>query len=223
MPNSRFLVNLIKKNEEKAQQFKETLPERISSHLLKFREANPRKTFKTIRFWTQDETRLGLIPILRRKLTLKGVKPVGIVQYNRENYYLYGVIDPATGESFFLELPQVNAEQFQLYLDEFSKIDKESLNVMFMDNGRFHKAKKLKFPENVLPIYFEPYAPELNPTERFWKDLKERLANEVFSTLEALQKRVAEELNKYSLPQIQSLTSYPYLINATSCVNYALY
>lgn len=191
--------------------------------MLKFRESNPEKTFKTIRFWIQDETRLGLIPILRKKLTLKGVKPIGIVQYNRENYYLYGLIEPATGESFFLELPQVNADQFQLFLEEFAKNSKKSLNIIFLDNGRFHLAKKLKFPENVLPIYFEPYAPELNPTERFWEDLKAKLANEVFSTLEALQKRVAEELNRYSLLQIRSLTSYPYFINATSCINYALY
>jgi transposase len=212
-----------KKDEKKVEEFKESLPERISKELLQFKKSNPTKSFKKIRFWTQDETRLGLIPIQRRKLTLKGVKPIGIVQYNRENYYLYGMIEPSSGESFFLELPQTNAEQFQIYLEEFAKSEKESLHVLFLDNGKFHKAKKLKFPENVLPIYFEPYAPELNPTERFWKDLKEKLANEVFESLEALQKRVAEELNNYSLAQIQSLTSYPYFINATSCINYALY
>ena len=191
--------------------------------MLKFKKVNPKKSFHNIRFWTQDETRLGLIPIMRRKLTLKGVKPIGVVQYTRENYYLYGTVEPKTGESFFLELPNVNADQFQIFLDEFAKNYKESLNVMFMDNGRFHKARKLKIPENIVPMYFEPYAPELNPTERLCVDLKAKLANEVFEVLTALQNRVVEELKCYSLLQVQSLTSYPYFFEATSSITYALY
>jgi hypothetical protein len=32
-----------------------------------------------VRYWCQDETRLGLKTLTGRKLTLKGVKPIGIV------------------------------------------------------------------------------------------------------------------------------------------------
>lgn len=49
----------------------------------------------------EDETRLGLKTITGRRLTLKGVKPIGLVQWQRDNYYLYGVVEPKTGESFF--------------------------------------------------------------------------------------------------------------------------
>lgn len=34
--------------------------------------------FDSIRYWCQDETRLGLKTIEKRKITLQGVKPLGL-------------------------------------------------------------------------------------------------------------------------------------------------
>ena len=50
-----------------------------------------------VRYWCQDETRLGLKTIQRRKITAKGVKPIGQVQWHREAMYLYGMVEPKTG------------------------------------------------------------------------------------------------------------------------------
>jgi len=36
--------------------------------------------WSTIRYWCQDESRMGLHTVQRRKLTGKGIKPKGIVQ-----------------------------------------------------------------------------------------------------------------------------------------------
>ncbi len=62
---------------------------------------NPAK--KGIKYWCQDETRIGLKTIERKKITARGVKPIGKVQWNFKAYYLYGAIAPETGESFWLE------------------------------------------------------------------------------------------------------------------------
>lgn len=56
-----------------------------------------------LRYWCQDETRLGLKTVTARTITLKGVKPEGIVRWQRQNFYLYGVVEPATGDTFFWE------------------------------------------------------------------------------------------------------------------------
>ncbi len=61
------------------------------------------KLFKRLRYWCQDETRFGLKTIQRRRLTLKGIKPVGKVQWQYKTFYLYGVVEPKSGESFFFE------------------------------------------------------------------------------------------------------------------------
>ena len=72
------------------------------------------------RVFCADERRFGLLPVQRRCITLSGIKPVGTVQYGFENFYVYGAVEPTTGESFFLELPQLNTANFQIFVNEFA-------------------------------------------------------------------------------------------------------
>ena len=74
-----------------------------------------------IRFLYQDETRLGLKTISGRKITSKGVKPRGKVQWQFKATYLYGVVDPKTGENFFYEFSHLNSQCFQIFLELVSK------------------------------------------------------------------------------------------------------
>ena len=106
--------------------------------------------------------------------------------YRFESLYLYGAVEPLTGASFFLELPALNTETFQLFLDHFVAIDPTSFHLLLLDNGTFHKAKALRFPPNVGLLFFPPYAPELNPIERLWRDLKDWLAQSQPTTLDEL-------------------------------------
>lgn len=48
-----------------------------------------------VRFFCQDETRLGLKTLSGRKITSRGVKPVGKVQWKFQSTYLYGVVEPS--------------------------------------------------------------------------------------------------------------------------------
>ena len=66
-----------------------------------------------VRFFCQDETRIGLKTISGRKITAKGVKPKGKVQWQFKATYLYGVVEPATGEHF-LALPDFPWEQLDV-------------------------------------------------------------------------------------------------------------
>ena len=53
----------------------------------------------------QDETRIGLKTIERKKITARGIKPIGKVQWNFKAYYLYGAVAPQTGELIFIPVP----------------------------------------------------------------------------------------------------------------------
>ena len=44
-------------------------------------------------------------------------------------------------------------------------------------NGAFHKAKKLKIPENIELLFLPPYSPELNPAEKMWAKFKRAFTN----------------------------------------------
>jgi len=89
-----------------------------------------------------------------------------------EWFYVYGVVAPTSGEHFFLELPALNAENFQIFVDTFAKSYADSLNILLVDKSGAHTAKKLRIPENVRLVFLPPYCPELNPIERFWRDLR---------------------------------------------------
>ena len=59
----------------------------------------------TLQVFAQDETRLGLLPVVRRRITACGVQPVATVLHQFDNFYLYSAVEPTTGASFLLELP----------------------------------------------------------------------------------------------------------------------
>jgi transposase len=98
--------------------------------------------------------------------------------------WFYGAVEPATGESFFLELPALDTKCFQAFLDEFSRAYPDTLNLLVLDGAPAHIARALVIPENVylarLPPYspeLNPDSPELNPVERVWQDLRKRVGD----------------------------------------------
>ena len=114
-----------------------------------------------VQVFAHDESRLGLHTIRRRRITAKGVKPIGTVQHDYDNCWVYGSIAPTSGEHFFLLLPTLSAEAMQLFLDEFAKAHADSFNLLVMDNSGAHTAKRLNVPPNV-GLVFQPAAnPEL--------------------------------------------------------------
>ncbi len=110
------------------------------------------------------------MPITRHRITLPGVKPIQESKPGYEYFYLYGAVEPETGQRFFTEHERLNSDCFQVFLDRFAEAFPQSHNVIILDNGQFHKAKKLSIPKNVELTFLPPYSPELNPVERLWQD-----------------------------------------------------
>jgi transposase len=168
--------------------------------------------------FSQDESRVGLLTVRRRRLTARGVQPVGSIQRIFEWFYIYGAVAPTTGERFFLELPYLNADTFQLFVDAFAQAFPDSLNILLMDNSGAHTAHRIRWPENVRCVGLPPYCPELNPIERLWRDLKDDLAWQQFMNLDAQQNYVGDLLRAYDAPTLQSLTGYAYLVDAINAL-----
>lgn len=156
---------------------------------------------------------------MRRRITARGVQPLLSSAYRFESLYLYGAVEPLTGKGFFLELPFLNAQGFQLFLEHFSATDPATFHLLLLDNGAFHKAQALRLPPNVGLLFFPPYAPELNPIERLWRDLKDWLSQFHPVTLDELSTLLCTRLNQYSPASLRSLTGFPYLLAATQAVN----
>jgi transposase len=178
----------------------------------------PAERTQPVKLWVYDESRLGLHTIRRRRITARGTKPVGPFQQRFTNCYLYGAIAPASGDGFFLGMPKFNAALFQRFLDEFAQARPDTLNVVLLDNSRCHTAQDLRIPANVVLLFQEPYAPELNPAERVWQHLKTALAWRCFANLEELQAEIVRLVTAYDAATLQSLTAYPYIMCAINAV-----
>jgi transposase len=174
--------------------------------------------FKTINIYFQDESRFGLLTVPRRILTIKGIKPLMSYQHKFKNFYLFGAFSPITGTHFTLELPKCNSDCFQLYLDEFSQQHPEEFKIVFLDNGAFHKAKELDIPPNIALLFIPPYSPELNPAEKMWRYFKDRIANEIFKTLDDLSSSLSQLIIDLKIETIKSITAYDYYINNYNAV-----
>jgi transposase len=155
-----------------------------------------------------------LQPIHRKRITAKGVRPLISSEIKREYYYLFGMIEPLTGKDFMLELPTLDTAMMQIFMDEFAKEDEKSLHLILMDNASAHTTEKLKVGENIQFIFLPAYAPELNPIERFWKELKDWLADYEPKTLAEARTLVSEGLQTFSEQAIRSITSFEYLMTA---------
>jgi transposase len=178
------------------------------------RQAIPDTTTHPIKVFAQDESRFGLLTVRRRRLTARGVQPVGPIQHQFQSFYLYGAVAPSTGDNFFMEMPYLNSSLFQVFLDQFAAAYPDSLNLLVLDQSGAHTAKRLIVPSNVRLVFLPPYSPELNPIERVWRALKDQLAWLQFPDIETQQAYVSDLVCAYDNATLQSLTAYAYLVEA---------
>lgn len=169
-----------------------------------------------LRYFCEDESRLGLKTLLNRVVTLKGVKPIAPVQWSRDNFWLYGAVEPSTGAHLFYEFSHLDATCFQRFIDLFAAAFPDSLNLLQLDQASCHTATTLVWPDNVIPIFQPAHSPELNPIERLWQDLKKHFKGKNFETLSALRQEVFGLLNSLSQAVIVSLTGWSFILDALS-------
>jgi transposase len=175
----------------------------------------------SVNIYCQDESRLGLQTIARRRLCKKGIKPIIPHQHKFDNFYLFGAFSPINGDSLLLELPYCTTDMFQLFLDELSNYNKEEFKILILDNGSFHHSKALHIPNNIALLFLPPYSPELNPAERVWHFIKQNIAMKAYKNLEELKNDLTHCIQtKINTTRIKSLChetlyleNYKYIFN----------
>lgn len=150
-------------------------------------------------------------------ITAIGVKPVVQVQWQRDNFWLYGVVEPLSGWHFTQEYSHLDTEHFQQFIDILSKQLGDDIAVIQLDQAGAHMTSALQWHENLIPIAQPDYSPELNPVERVWQFIKAQLKGECFATLEQLRARLAQVLELVTPQRIISLSSYDFILEALFC------
>lgn len=118
-----------------------------------------------------------------------------------------------------MQFSHVDSDCFQRFLNEFSATYSDTLNILQVDNGAFHKAKGLIIPDNIILLFQPAYCPELNPIERLWQHLKKDLRWELFKDLTQLQTKVGQLLSQLTTETVASITGYSFIVDALSVAN----
>ena len=128
-----------------------------------------------------------------------------------KNFYVYTAAHVHNGNEFSLTMPKLNTQCMNIFLDKFSAQIREKV-IMVMDGAAWHKSKDLFIPNNIKIILLPPYSPELNPIERLWEYIKNKLIkNKVYNSLEQLHNAVISFFAQLNASTIKSICSANYL------------
>jgi len=144
----------------------------------------------------------------KRTLTAKSIEPLVKYQHSYQYVWIWGSFSPITGNAFYWETPIVNNQIFESYLKELSLLNTRELKVIVIDNAGFHACQNITIPDNILLINIPPYSPELNPAEKIWKWMKDRIAMKFFEQISDLQSKITEVINLLDKETIRSITNY---------------
>jgi len=152
--------------------------------------------------------------LIGKVITASGVKPNVPVKWGRENFWIYGAIEPLTGRHFQQEYPKLNGDYFQKFLDWLSQQLGSDYAILQIDQAPAHTSGAINWPENIIPLLQPPHSPELNPIERLWQFLKQSLKNELFSSLQDLRDRVQQLFEQLTFDEVISISSYNFILEA---------
>lgn len=151
-----------------------------------------------------------------RSLTKRGIKPICPFLQAFQTLWLFGVFSPVNGEHFLMELPNCNSDNFQIFLEQFSALNPKEFKIVFLDNGAFHKAKKLVIPNNIALVFIPPYCPELNPAEKIWAAFKRQFSNVLCKNLDDVSNFISNTANMLNFSVVASTCRYKYIDMAIS-------
>ena len=153
-----------------------------------------------------DEARFGTHSKIGHGWFPRGKRSRVNIKLGFRNFYVYGAIEPATGDVFSLLLPKVNSELMSLFLKELAKKYPQEKILLVLDGAGWHKSKVLETPDTIKIIYLPPYCPELNPVERFWLHMKrEIIRNKIYDSVDDIQNAACAFLNSISVATVAQI------------------
>lgn len=173
-----------------------------------FRNSLDKNKYDCLNIYFQDESRFGLMTKQKRVLVSKGIKPIGKYQHSYKWLWLWGCFSPVTGDAFYWETSHVGNHIFEGFLNDFSLTNPKELKLLIIDNAGFHACQNITIPENIKLIRIPAYAPELNPAEKVWQWMKDRVAMKFFKSTKILQNKITEMVGQLTPGLVKSITGY---------------
>jgi transposase len=161
-----------------------------------------------------DEARFGRMNRPRPCWAPRGIRPAVCAQLIREYIYLYGAVSPRDGRCAYLIMPTSNTACFQAFLNALAKKFAKADILLVLDGAPNHRCGGLILPNNISLLFLPPYAPELNPKENIWDEIREKIfKNYALKSMHAVNAKLDEAILYIERnPKIvKSITAFPYI------------
>lgn len=163
-----------------------------------------------------DEMRIGLMSQVRRVWAPVGVKVVQKIAMAREWRYLALVVNPSLGKLVWSWTPNMKKEAVAEQVKEWHKA---GVQAVVWDRSGGHRSLHVRDVAQQLGVKLvqqPPYAPELNPAERVFEELRRAVEGPLYADLNAKVAAVETALLQLAAdPQrVKSLTAWRWIQQA---------
>jgi hypothetical protein len=148
-------------------------PARARAHLP---QALPPANTRPLRVFRQDERRVGLVTSRRRRLTARGVPPMGAVPPVGAWCAVEGAVAPTTGARCCRARPALHAGHCPRCVARGAPAVPDRLTRRRRAQSGAHTAPPRTIPAHVGRVSLPPDGPELHPSARVWRDGQDALA-----------------------------------------------
>lgn len=134
--------------------------------------------------------------------------------------YLWAEIDALAGELNVWLLPEMNGDIMSKVVARMPEKWGNNFALVW-DNAGAHKSAAKYLPDGMSVISLPAYSPELNPVERFFEELRRKIANKIFSSLQELEDALVEAINEYceDKEKVRQLCGYPWILEQLQTVD----
>jgi hypothetical protein len=153
---------------------------------------------------------------IRRCWAPNPLRPTVDNGYERQFTYVYGAVSPVEGELDWMICSEMNTLRMGQFLSQISTAHAQDFIVMIVDGASSHVVKDLPIPQNIRLVRLPPYAPELNPQEHVWDELREKqFPNRAFADGAGVVNQLQSGLPALASDPaaVGSLTAWPWIIS----------
>lgn len=157
-----------------------------------------------------DEMRVGLVSTVRRVWAPRGVKVCQPVQMVREWRYLVAAVEVQTGRLWWCWTATMGSEATASVVQGWQ--ENTALEAVVWDGAPSHRSEVVQ--DLGFPLVQQPaYAPELNPVERLFEELRRAVEGRVYASLEAKVAAIEAELLTWDADpeRVRSLTRWAWI------------
>jgi transposase len=117
-------------------------------------------------------------------------------------------------------MPHLDGACFEAFLHELRRAYPGEEIVLVLDRAGAHVSGGVTWPEGIGPFYLPPRSPELDPAERWFRELRGSLSNAAHQTLEELADALTVALRPWweETRRLARLVGYEWWTAATGSI-----